>query len=59
MLYYSNGSVEKNISPEELKSGLYEALKKSETGKKYLAFRRILQGITPIRCNDGVCLGIL
>jgi nickel-dependent lactate racemase len=37
MLYYSNGSIEKNISGEELKSGLYEALDKIGNKKKILA----------------------
>ena len=37
MLYYSNGSVEKNISRDELKQGLYEALGKIGNKKKILA----------------------
>jgi nickel-dependent lactate racemase len=37
MLYYSKGSVEKNISHEELKSGLYEALDKIGNRKKVIA----------------------
>jgi len=37
MLYYSNGSIEKNISGEELKFGLYEALNKIGSKRKVLA----------------------
>lgn len=37
MLFYSNGSVDKNISREELKSGLYEALDKIGNRKKVIA----------------------
>jgi nickel-dependent lactate racemase len=37
MLYYSKGSVEKNISRDELKSGLYEALDKIGKRKRVLA----------------------
>jgi nickel-dependent lactate racemase len=37
MLYYSNGSADKNISGEELKQGLYEALDKIGKRNKVLA----------------------
>ena len=37
MIYYSNGSVETNLSAEDLKKGLYEALQKMGHRRKVLA----------------------